>query len=494
MSRKQYPSRKLLGFSRFLVFFALSLVALVALSLGITGCAIIPGADTDQDPHQTGSKVGAVIVAVEGLSFVNTFMGELANLSGIEPDPMEERDTYLSESLSRLLSDDRFEISSFRWSGNATGDTAMILEDSGDNSLRQFLRDKRDYATSLGLPLIVVGHSWGTVLTYLALSLEAAKPDPLEVDLYITLSTPIGTNFAQPGTYPEEAVITDYLEDWFDTLGFETTNTVRPRASSFVNFWAWGDFISGPLTNFVPDAAKVTDIRVDEGLFDLPLDSSYSRTAAYSNRNLLDAKYWHKFTTADPVVLSDEFGDYLSQDFIRDADVAFHAFQQDLGDYIRGASRMVQDRSSDLGVSISGITVVEEFEGDGLFNPADDSAEYFGYFFVSLDGEKQRIKRLRSENDYISLEKDDYHAIDWQTRLFINGTEGQLSIGAELYEDELGDDIDYPGIASTSLDLSNLDSTTLPQQGSFDVSWQDSSDGLNTVRVHFTIDRIDGLN
>ncbi|KGE72075.1 hypothetical protein [Spirochaeta lutea] len=464
--------------------------ALSTLLLGLIGCTVLPLPDEGEPGpgHQPPDQsTGAVIVAVEGLSFVNTLLGELMEITGMEAEPMDDRDTYLSLALTALLSDPDYKISSFPWSGNATGDTAKILEDRGPNSLRQFLREKKDYAESLGLPLVVVGHSWGTVLTYLALSLEAAEPDPLEVDLYITLSSPLGTRLGHPGTYPEEAVIDSYLEDWLETLNFETTSLFRPRAATMVNFWAWGDLISGPLEEFVPAETGVTDIRVDEGLFDRPLDTDFSRTAAYSNRNLLDAQFWHKFTTADPVVLGDEYMDYRSQDFIRDVPTAFHAFLADLRFYIHGASGRPRTSPHDLRIEVAGITVIHETEGDGFLNPADDAAEYFGYITLAQGQEKKRIKRIRSEHDNISLETGDYYPLNWRPIMYIDDPSEELVITAEFYEDELGDDLSFPGIYTRTISLSGPDRPSLPHEEYFDVSWKDSTQGENTLRLHLTI-------
>ncbi len=469
---------------------------LVAIVVALAGGCELPVAPDTADTRAAGTASGAVIVAVEGLSFANTLSGELASLSGVDPVHIEERDTYLTANLRSLL-DASYETESFRWSGDATSDTGVILRDSGDNSLRAYLRERKAYADRVGKPLVVVAHSWGTVLTYLALSLEAAEADPLEVDLYITLSTPLGTRFGHGSTYPEERVISDYVDDWFERLSFVSDGSMRPAAAQFVNYWAWGDLISGPVAGFVPPGIAVSDVRIDEGMFDLPTDSTYSTAAAYSNRNFLDAVYWHKFTTVDSSVLTSAYGDYLSQDFIRDADVMFAAFREDLLRRIRttaGRSDGPPDGSAggtagEVAVTIEKIEVVDEDEGDGLFNPADDYAEYFGYFRLYLDGEKRSIRRMRSENDYLSLEEGDSFNLNWRVTVPLADASRVLKIEAELCEDELGyDDYGYPGFGSVDIDLSHEGLRGLPRSGSFDTTWLDATGGRNSIRVFYRVE------
>ncbi len=457
-----------------------SLIA-AAVVLVLAGCDLLTGI---VEEGENDDDAGAVIVAVEGLSFVNTLAGELAQLSGVDQLELEERDAYLTETLSALL-DDSFEIFSFPWSGDATGQTDDILEDSGRDSLRQYLREHAAYAAAQEKPLVVVGHSWGTVLTYLALSLEAAEPDPLEVDLYITLSTPLGTRYGHGSTYPEEAVITDYVEDWFRDLAFETDAVHRPRAGAFYNYWAWGDFISGPLAEFVPAETGVVDVRIDEGMFDEPDGTTQSAAFAYSNRNVLDMIYWHKFTTADRVVLTDEYDDYLAQDHIRDADVLFDRFLEDVRSQIHTAAGR-PPHAAELVVTLSEIEVIDENEGDGPLNPADDQAEYYGYFTLSVDGDKHRIKRMRSPLDNADLEEGERYTIDWLAP--VPPEVGSIRIEAELYEYEPGEDNEnYPGRAFVDIDAD--EPGALPHSGSFDVSWRDATGGDNVVRVHYGVAR-----
>lgn len=460
----------------------LSAVIAATATLVLAGCdlltGIIGGDENDTD-------AGAVVVAVEGLSFVNTLAGELAQLSGVGQIELADREAYLTETLSALL-DDSFEISSFPWSGDATGQTDDILEDTGERSLRQYLRERAAYAEAQGKPLVVVGHSWGTVLTYLALSLEAAEADPLEVDLYITLSTPLGTRYGHGGTYPEEAVIIEYIEDWFRDLIFETDAVRRPRAGAFYNYWAWGDFISGPLAAFVPAETEVVDVRIDEGVFDEPDGTAQSATLAYSNRNVLDMIYWHKFTTADRVVLTDTYEDYLAQDHIRDADVLFERFLEDLRNRFHAAAGRATAHADELVVTVSEIEVIEENEGDGPLNPAGDEAEYYGYFTISVDGERYRIKRMRSPLDNADLARGDRYSLNWSTSVPLGSRPNVIRIEAELYEYEPGEDNEnYPGRAFVDIGVSDA----LPLGDFFDVSWRDATGGDNVVRVHYRVTR-----
>ncbi|MCP5104354.1 MAG: hypothetical protein GY950_13280, partial [bacterium] len=82
----------------------------------------------------------AVIVTVDGLSFANTLLPP-----GSEP------------------------IDAFPWSRDAN-DTLETVE-----TLREFLKEKYREAQQANKGFIVVAHSWGTVLTYLALSSQSMQ-------------------------------------------------------------------------------------------------------------------------------------------------------------------------------------------------------------------------------------------------------------------------------------------------------------------------------
>ncbi len=189
----------------------------------------------------------AIIVTVDGLSFINTYLGDL-NIPSIE----EECENYLENALESMdLSVDDNHIIPFSWSRDA-GDSDQAIED-----LRLFLRQHFTTAKDEGKKFIVISHSWGTFLTYLALSYESTVEIPIYCDLYITLGSPLGTYYAHDGLYVEEILINGYVNTWLDSLNFSSCTNCYPRAERCVNYWAWGDLISGPLGDFMPLAENI---------------------------------------------------------------------------------------------------------------------------------------------------------------------------------------------------------------------------------------------
>ena len=113
-------------------------------------------------------------------------------------------------------------IITFPWPGDAE-ETELYLNDK-DYGLRAFLRRYYEYTQEGDAPkrkFIVIGHSWGSVLSYLSLCYESIGENPIEPDLFITLGSPLGTPYARPSDLNnEEKIISGYVDSWFLRLGF----------------------------------------------------------------------------------------------------------------------------------------------------------------------------------------------------------------------------------------------------------------------------------
>jgi hypothetical protein len=226
------------------------------------------------------SEESAIIVTVDGLSFVNTL------LPGIH---IEESEHYLKtaiESMNLNLPDTT--IVDFSWSRNAN-DTIEAVE-----QLQDFLKEKYQLAQKESKKLIIVAHSWGTVLSYLALSSQSKQvpgKEQINVDLYITLGSPLGTGNAHDNSkYPEEMIVINYTTSWINRYDF--CDTCLPLVKKWINYWAWGDVISGPMQDFVPfsDYPQWHDIQIDL--------SSYVQ--GYPGRNTGTTVLWHKYDSLQP--------------------------------------------------------------------------------------------------------------------------------------------------------------------------------------------------
>lgn len=231
----------------------------------------------------------AEIVTVDGLSFVNTLL-----LPGSEA--IDDSQHYLKTALDNMGLDlPNTTVTAFHWSRDAA-DTSETVE-----TLRTFLIQKYKAAKQAGKRFIIVAHSWGTVLTYLALSSQSTQADSenrVYVDLYITLGSPLGVNYAHSGTkYPEETLVINYTGNWLNQYSF--CETCLPLATRWINYWAWGDAISGPFFNgtatqdgFINNSgnSEWEDVKIDAG----------SVYGGYFTRNTTTTVIWHMYDSLQP--------------------------------------------------------------------------------------------------------------------------------------------------------------------------------------------------
>jgi hypothetical protein len=256
-------------------------LAIICASLFFTiNCNMLSGVtndDTNGDAHKVVDNTKAIIVTVDGLSFVNTLALGITTI--------QNSNDYLKSNLAKLINSET--IRSFTWGGDA-GNTHTILQFS-NSGLRKFLIDNYNEAKAKNKAFIVVSHSWGTFLSYLALSLEPQ----IECDLFITMSSPLGTASGLPDS--PEKIVRDYTDGQLSVMSFDILGPSYPHAKVFYNFWANGDLISGTLTGKIPVTPNVQDIRVDQGITD--------------SRSTVDCYFWHKFTTLGAEVVTDS--DYI---------------------------------------------------------------------------------------------------------------------------------------------------------------------------------------
>lgn len=229
------------------------------------------------------SQSSAVIITVDGLDFANTIL----NLK----IPGEKN--YLQKAISEInLGIQNLEIVSFEWDGDAKKTDLRLKE------LRQLMRKYYEIAQKQNKKFIVVGHSWGTFLAYMALSFESQVSNPIEVELFITLSSPIGSYYAADlsgysnlSTWKKILTIDNkiigFVNQWYHALKYSECSNCYPITKKWINVWAWGDLISGPLSDFIQ---SVEDYNVDEN----------SISFGPSKRNLLTTLKWHEFTTLTP--------------------------------------------------------------------------------------------------------------------------------------------------------------------------------------------------
>jgi hypothetical protein len=227
----------------------------------------------------------AIIVTVDGLDFANTILN-----TNIVNNP-----NYLQNAINKMnLGVQNLEIISFEWDGDAKKTDLRLKE------LRQLMRKYYEIAQKQNKKFIVVSHSWGTFLSYMVLAEESQATNPMKCDLYITLSSPIGSYFAEKKidysstslwtgikSSASHQMIVGFVNQWFNGLKYKDCYNCYPIVKKWLNVWAWGDLISGPLSDFING---VEDYSVDES----------SVSYGVNKRNKSTTEFWHSFTTLSP--------------------------------------------------------------------------------------------------------------------------------------------------------------------------------------------------
>lgn len=222
---------------------------------------------TDTDPLQKT----AIVITVDGLSFANT----------ISSQPFLNDNNYLKTALDGMqLSSKGLEIVSFNWDRNVSN------SDIGIQSLINKLREYYNRAINENKKLIIVSHSWGTFLSFMALASESQGTNPIKCDLFITLSSPIGTAYSSHRSKTED-IINSYVNSWFTKLNYNITSGILPKAKKWINVWAWGDYISGPLKEINP---AIQDIQVEGDLYKI----------SPVTRDIITTYVFHRYTQLLP--------------------------------------------------------------------------------------------------------------------------------------------------------------------------------------------------
>lgn len=242
--------------------------------------------------------LGAIVFCVDGMSFTATGTKILAPDAAIP----QERRQYLSASLEQMgIGLGAGNIVTFSWDGNALRSPELL------GSIVAEMRKAYIRAKGENKKFIVVGHSWGTVLAYMALAKAAAESSqdpskqPVIADLFVTLSSPMGTAKNTPfvirigkSLEPELCraawgTIKNFTDSMLQAMGIDALRSASglKAVRRWVNYWAQGDMISGPLGGLkdLPNiGAPVEDCRIGPPIY------------ATSLLNTFD---WHRVTTAN---------------------------------------------------------------------------------------------------------------------------------------------------------------------------------------------------
>ena len=171
----------------------------------------------------------------------------------------------------------------------------LISSVSGILDLAALLARESERARDQDKKLILVAHSWGTFLANAALGY--ATNDPLgggrefermgSLDLFVPLGSPLGHQ--QIALSPAEYFLTAYVDHVKELVEEELGQVQVPQGiGRIVNYWAWGDIISGPLSG----TPWLAGLLVDDHVADLELEG-YG--PSFYRRNAVNTVVWHYY-------------------------------------------------------------------------------------------------------------------------------------------------------------------------------------------------------
>jgi len=186
----------------------------------------------------------------------------------VQTIPNKEPDGYLAGALreSAGFKSMNAEIKPYTWSRDPA-DTKKVVPDLKKNIVQAY-----EVAKNGNRPLIIVGHSWGSVLAHEALSELSKEGKEVKIDKFITMGSPLTP---RPGL----------------TMGLKNIETIKEGLQVFVkkpdnvtawdNYWARGDSFSNEINR-----SGVNNIQIDKGQEQSPtLENTKKWHGAYYSNN-----------------------------------------------------------------------------------------------------------------------------------------------------------------------------------------------------------------
>lgn len=208
------------------------------ISFILNGSEIIRTVNIDTSLHYD-----ALIITVDGIAGTyGVICGEVGDLF----ETCRTRETnYLESAVNSLGLEDNIHVEAHQWNGF----TATSREEI--DNIKELILDRYEYTNNNDAKLIAIGHSWGTFLTYVALG-ELA--DMVEIDLYILLSSPFGTEFRPLFDFygdplfdiPAKVGIMNKVNSILSEIDV-SLDQLSINAERVINWWVRGDLISGPI-------------------------------------------------------------------------------------------------------------------------------------------------------------------------------------------------------------------------------------------------------
>jgi pimeloyl-ACP methyl ester carboxylesterase len=175
------------------------------------------------------------VVTVDGIAGLESFADY------VPPVPTQYLFDKIDANWRTSLEEKIGPIHPFPWNNSANA-TSWAVE-----NLYNLLKQISDNNKITYAPLVIVSHSWGTVLTYIVLH---EYPDIL-VDKLITMGSPLES--IQQGVNP-------ITKHWLEYYGIYDVHTL-PNIRIWNNYWSWCDlfssYISAASTNYVIQACSI---------------------------------------------------------------------------------------------------------------------------------------------------------------------------------------------------------------------------------------------
>jgi parallel beta-helix repeat protein len=188
-----------------------------------------------------------IVVTVDGINPLSTATGSIFGDSSTGYIYVEIiKSAKKSEIISTIG-----QIQPFYWANDAN------YTDTAAQSLANILRTAYAQTSESYSPLVVVSHSWGTVLTYIALH---NNPDII-VDKLITMGSPLSVSPFEPGI---RGIIGGFTTLKLAFQGIYDVHDL-PNIKSWHNYWTPCDIISSPITASIYNHNSDISL-LDEGL------------------------------------------------------------------------------------------------------------------------------------------------------------------------------------------------------------------------------------
>jgi len=186
--------------------------------------------------HDVGDTIYDTVVLLDDISLNDIVGGQVVVIDGVHilsvlnPDYPADFSRYLEEAIdeywSELIETKVGQITTFGWSRNIYDTSEYVL------FLSVYLET---LSTQNKKPLVILAHSWGTVLSYIAI----ARNSNIVVDKFITLGSPLNAQNETVRSYTQETL-----------SGFNINQVASlPNVKSWCNYWAQCDPISGEISN-----------------------------------------------------------------------------------------------------------------------------------------------------------------------------------------------------------------------------------------------------